>query len=105
MKILHWSAVYLSYVTIEINYSDNARQGWDYDCSKFATLEDMKLNMAADFREPRLDWTGLMLFVVRNEETHSADLAIPPYTSGTDFMQYIFTHIEDMLTWQPAEIS
>jgi len=115
MKILHWSSIYLSYATIEITYSDNARQGWDYDCSKFATLEDMKANLTADFTDTsgfasnphivRTDWADVSLIVVLNGETHTIDLGVPTFTNGTDFANLIFSKIGEALAWQPAEIS
>lgn len=105
MKTMHWSQVYLSFVTIEVTYSDSARQGWDYDCSQFSTVEDMKLNMAADFNDPRADWSSLMLYVTHNENSWSGEITVPELTTGEDFMTMIFEQIEDMLTWQPVEIS
>lgn len=104
MKQAHWSNVYLTFVMIEVTYSDGSRQGWDYDCSRFATLEDMKLNMTADFKTPREDGEMMQLFVTRNEEHYSAELPITDLT-GADFVDYIFNAIDEMLTWQPAEIS
>lgn len=104
MKTAHWSSIYLTYVIIEINFSDGSRQGWNYDCSHFATIEDMKLNMAADFRDPRKDATVMHLFVTRNDDNWSGELPVTDLTEE-DFVNYIFDEIEDMLTWQQAEIS
>lgn len=96
MKELHWSKIYLNFVTIEVTYSDGARQGWDYDCSQFNDLDAVKINMANDFLAPRPDWELLMVHATRNGEYFSAELEIP-YTTGAEFAQYIFDAVEDML--------
>jgi hypothetical protein len=115
MKILHWSSIYLSYATIEITYSDNARQGWDYDCSKFAAIEDMKANLTADFTDTsgfaadphivRTDWADVSLIVTLNGETHTIDLGVPIFTTGAAFADLIFVNIGEALAWQPVAIS
>lgn len=104
MKELHWSKIYINFITIEITYSDGARQGWDYDCSQFATIEDMKLNMTADFENPRADWASIMIHITRNGESYSGEIGVTNLTGG-DFVIEVFKNIEDMFTWQPAEIS
>lgn len=111
----HWSNVLLSFVTVEIAYADGARQTWDYDCSKFATIEDMQLNMTADFTDTsgyaanphsvRTDWDNVMLYITRNGDTYTVDLGDVSLTTGQEFANLIFDNIREALGWQPAVIS
>lgn len=96
MKEMHWSQIYLNFITIEVTYADTARQGWDYDCSQFPDIEAVKLNMANDFLTPRPDWDILMVHASLNDNHASAELAIPIMT-GEDFAQYILDAVEEML--------
>ncbi len=64
----------------------------------------MKANMAADFKTPREDAEMMQLFVTRNEDNWSTELDVTELTDE-EFVDYIFETIEEMLTWQPAEIS
>lgn len=104
MRELHWSYILFNFITIEVSYDDGARQAWDYDCAQFATVQDLKLNMAADFVERRPTWESLMVYVTRNGESFSAEVEVGDLTGG-DFVLYVFEVIEEMLEWQQAVIS
>lgn len=96
MKQLHWSFLYANFITLEIPYDDGARQGWDYDCSQYESLETLKANMAADFAEPRMDRTTMMIHVFRNGETFAADVDLPTST-GTQFVDFVFDVIDGII--------
>lgn len=96
MKEMHWSQLEVSFITIEVTYSDTARQGWDYDCSQFPNLEAVQANMANDFLAPRPDWEILMVHASLNDNHASAELNIPIMT-GEDFAEYIIENVQEML--------
>lgn len=105
MKQLHWSQIYVTFITIEVTYADSARQGWDYDCSKFSTMQDMKANMIADFVNRRDDWGGVFLHFSINDANYSGELPVPDWTNAEDFTNSILEYIGDVLGWQQAAIS
>lgn len=43
------------YYSLSIKYDNGDIQNWFYDGAQFATIEDLKANMAADFVDPRMD--------------------------------------------------
>lgn len=96
MKTMHWSKLYVILISIEVPYSDGARQGWDYDCQQYASLETLKTNMAEDFADPRMDRGTMMLHVNTNDSSYSAEVDITDLI-GTDFVTLVFSTIEGMI--------
>lgn len=96
MKEMHWSVFYVNFITIEVGYADGARQGWDYDCVQYESLDNVKRNMADDFRTPREDWDYVMLYVLRSGVSYTAELEVNGLT-GDEFSAYVFEAIEEMI--------
>lgn len=105
MKQAHWSLIYVNFISIDVEYTDGARQGWDYDCSKFATIQDAEKNMAADFNIVREGWVSCTVHALLNDQHYSFDMGVPEFVDGEDFAQQVFEIIGEMLGWQPVAIS
>lgn len=96
MAQMHWSEPYLNFITIEVVYEDGARQGWDYDCYQYETLEELKLNMEEDFAEPRLDRTEVMLYFTQIDDHYTVDLEATTEIALT-FVNTVFGEIENLI--------
>jgi hypothetical protein len=102
---MHWSMIFVNYITIEATFNDGARQGSNYDCLHFATIEDLEANMAADFNLPQSDWKDVLLHITLNDEHHTVDLGVPEFESGQEFASQVMQIVGETLGWQPAVIS
>lgn len=96
MRKMHWSEPYLNFITIEITYEDNARQTWDYDCYQYESLEALKLNMTADFAEPRLDRAITIVNFTSPLGDFTSDISGTELI-GSDFTDLVFESIEGEL--------
>jgi hypothetical protein len=95
MKKAHWSITLGNFISIDIEYNDNARQGWDYDCLQFDSLDSLRANMIADFRSPRSDIKSISIFVIKGDGEVSIELDATS-AMGADFVDFIFDTLEEI---------
>ena len=88
----HWSKLYYSFITIEIEYSNGSRQGWGYDCNQFENFDQLKLNLAIDFATQPVGVESLFVFASGPSETVTADLGVPKET-GDEFASLVLDSI------------
>jgi len=96
MRKMHWSTPYLNWITIEIEYEDGSRQGWDYECIQFSDYGALKTNMLADFVFPRLDRTSVIIFYTSVGNHFTADFGTTDKT-GNEFVDMVFDEIESQV--------
>lgn len=96
MRKIHWSEEYADFISIEVDYNDGCRQGWGYDCQQYLSLDALKQNMAADFKEQRDVWESLTVFVLKDGVNFTAELDVTELTSE-EFVQYVFEAIEGFM--------
>lgn len=103
MKEIHWSRMLVNFITVEIIYSNDDRQTWDYDCSQFINLNAVKNNMAIDFATPREDWSTVTVSAAKGST--SVTFELEDFTlRGSDFANYVIDSLGEEL-WQPVAVS
>lgn len=93
MKKSHWSLFFFDFLTIEITYDDSARQTWDYEMAQFDTKSDFMKNMAADFRDPRMDRSTVFIQVTKAGSTHTGEFELDD-SVGDEFVAFILEKLE-----------
>lgn len=96
MKELHWSVLDINYIELEIPYNDGSVQGWGYDCSVYISREAVKINMSADFVDPRMDREYVSVHFKKGDEYYSTTIELTDET-GDEFADLVFSAIDGVI--------
>lgn len=96
MKKAHWSISFGNMISIDIEYNNGSRRGWDYNCLQYPDLDSLKKNMSEDFSAPIDNVSNISFFITNG--TNETSVEIPPTNlSGDRFTEYVFKMVRAMI--------
>lgn len=93
----HWSDDYIKSISIKIEYSDGSAQWWDFDATRYATLEDYKNDIAEDFAVIDQQYQNLEIQVKGHDRQQYLFEMDRDDSQGAHFAELVLDYAEAML--------